>query len=153
MSNPFSNEPTIDDEEEVQDQTDKSWGDEVWRKDAFEPAEVKEDYETARQIKDEDEEADVEWGNTPVGIYGAVDQEKFWWVHTTLKDVTTTSVQEKRIPVVEDRFDSYEELLEARDEETKDIPDGIHLQLKESSVIRYVKGDDQKELLKRRGLE
>lgn len=149
-NNPFSSQPTIVEE------VDEDDTDEVEQNDEIEPAEVKEDYDEVpnenAEVRDDDGDADEEWAQTPTNLFAALDQEKFWWVFVSYDEDVTVSGDYRPIPVVEERFDSYKDLVTARDDTEKNIPEGIHVQLKESNKIRYVKGQDEENLLERRGL-
>lgn len=149
--NPFSSKPTIVEEVE-QDDDD---GD-VEQPDATNPTGVQEDYDEVdtqgEPVEDEEGEADEEWAQTPTELYAEMDQDKFWWVFVTLKEDLTESGNRRGVPVVEERFDSYDELVDAREDTDKEIPEGIHVQSKNSDKIRYVKGQDEQDLLEWRDL-
>lgn len=142
--NPFSPDPTTFDE--VEEQEDDGPG--------FEPTKVKENYDRVPPEGNEveDDVADEEWAQTPVGLFGSLDDDDFWWVFVTLEGYFAESGDYKNKPVVQERFDTYDELVDARNDTDEEIPEGIHVQLKDSTKIRYVKGQDETELLDRRGL-
>jgi hypothetical protein len=148
--NPFSSKPTI--VEEVEQDDDGN----VEQPDSTNPTGVQEDYDEVdtqgEPVEDEENEADEEWAQTPTGLYAEIDQDKFWWVFVTLKEDSPESENRRGIPVVEERFDTYDELVDAREDTDKEIPEGIHVQSKNSNKIRYVKGRDEQDLLKGRDL-
>ncbi|AGC34421.1 hypothetical protein HVTV-2_gp51 [Haloarcula virus HVTV-2] len=150
--NPFSSKPTIVDEVE-DEQNDTTQDDE---QDPLDPVGVKEDYDEVdtmgEEVEDDEGLADEEWAQTPTSLFASLDQEKFWWVFVTLKEDLTESGNRRGIPVVQERFDSYEELMDARDDTDEAVPEGIHVQSKSSSKVRYVKGEDEQILLERRDL-
>lgn len=147
MSNhPFSSQPTIVEESEEEEGSDD-----------FESATVKEDYDRVppegNEVEDEDtDEAEEEWAQTPTALFSSLDQEEFWWVFVTLETRFTEEVERKEIPIVKERFDSYEDLVQAREETDEEIPEGIHVQSRNSNTVRYVKGEDERELLEGRSL-
>lgn len=150
--NPFSSKPTIVDEVEQEDEQDGTDG-----PDPMNPGGVKADYgdrvpPTGNEVEDEEGEADEEWAQTPTEMFATMEQEKFWWVFVTLKDEFAESGDRRGIPVVEERFDSYDDLVDARGDTDKEIPEGIHVQLKKSSKVRYVKDEDEDNLLEGRDL-
>lgn len=145
--NPFSAKPTIVDEVEDEDE----------QTDTTDPDGVQEDYDrvppSGNEVEDEDTgEADEEWAQTPVELFASLDQEKFWWVFVTLEKRFVVPDQRQEVPVVRDRFEEYDDLVEAREETGENIPEGIHVQNRESNKIRYVKGEDKQNLLDGRGL-
>lgn len=145
MSNPFSNKPTIVDEVEDDDETQEK---EQTRPDPTNPVGVQEDYEyLEREIVDEDDLADLDWSQTPVDLYAVMDTDDFWWVVVRLEEkLTDSNVQEKTIPYIVSRHVDYDEYLEAR-EEVEETPEGTHVQSKNSNKVRYVKGDDEDNLI------
>lgn len=149
--NPFSAKPTIVDEVEEDEQDDTE------QPDVTNPTGVQEDYDrvpaTGNEVEDEDTgEADEEWAQTPTELFATLDQEKFWWVFVTLDNRLISPEERKEIPVVKERFDDYDDLVQAREETDETIPEGIHVQLRESDKIRYVKGQDEQDLLEWRDL-
>lgn len=150
--NPFSSKPTIVDEVE---QSDDEGGDDE-KPDVTNPTGVQEDYDRVppegNEVEDDEQEADEEWAQTPTELFASVDQEKFWWVFVTLRDTFAESGDRRDVPVVQERFDSYDDLVDAREETSETIPEGIHVQLKESTKVRYVKGQDEQDLLDGRNL-
>lgn len=161
MSNPFSDKPTIIEEvEQDDDDGDKNWGEDVSRPDPSNPVGVQEDYDrvpaTGNEVEDDDGEADEEWAQTPVDLFASMEQDDFWWVVVTVSEEFTMGggeVNQRDIPKVQSRYKDYEEFLEARDEYDDDeLPEGIHVQSCGSSKVRYVKGDDQQNLLEWRDL-
>jgi hypothetical protein len=153
--NPFSSKPTIvegveQDEEEQDDETESE--------NDLEPAKVQEDYDEidveGEEVKDSEMKADEEWAQTPTGLFASLDQDRFWWVFVTLEDsVVVSSGEERGIPVIEERFPSYNDLEKAKKHTDKEVPEGIHVQNKNSNKIRYVKGQDEQKLLEGRGIE
>ncbi|AGM11915.1 hypothetical protein DNAM5_52 [Haloarcula californiae tailed virus 1] len=153
MTNPFSNKPTIVDEtEDGDDDTEEQDND-----NPSDPVGVKEDYDEVdtqgEEIEDDEDLADEEWAQTPTSLFASLDQEKFWWVFVTLRDALTESGDRRGVPVVQERFESHAELVDAREDTDEEIPEGIHVQLRKSDKIRYVKGEDESILLERRGLK
>jgi len=148
-NNPFSSKPTIVDEVEQDDDTTEDDG-------IPKSSKVQEDYDEVDtmgvEVEDDDGEADEEWAQTPTTLFARLDQEKFWWVFVTLDNRLINPEETKRVPVVQERFDSYDDLVEAREETDEEIPEGIHVQLRASDKIRYVKGDDEQNLLEWRDL-
>lgn len=146
--NPFSSKPTIVDEVEQNDDVEDDG--------IPQSSKVQEDYDEVDtqgvEVEDDGGEADEEWVQTPTTLFARADQEKFWWVFVTLKRGFPESGDEKRIPVVEERFDSYDNLVDARESTDKDTPEGIHVQLRASDKVRYVKGQDEEDLLEWRDL-
>jgi len=149
-NNPFSSKPTIVDEVE-QDDEDTTEDDGIPKS-----SKVQEDYDEVDtmgvEVEDDDGEADEEWAQTPTTLFARLDQEKFWWVFITLKQDFVESGEQRRIPVVQERFDSYDDLVDARENTDEEIPEGIHVQLRSSDKVRYVKGDDEQNLLEWRDL-
>jgi len=143
MSNPFSNKPTIVDEVEQDDE-----GDEQDRPDSTNPVGVQADYDyIERKVVDEDDLADLDWSQTPVDLYAVMDTDDFWWVVVRLEEkLTDSNVQEKTIPYIVSRHVDYDEYLEAR-EEIENTPEGTHVQSKNSNKIRYLKDDDEDNLI------
>lgn len=161
MSNPFSNKPTIVEEEEQEDETtDEDWGDDVSGPDVSDPQKVKEDYDRVgaqgNEVQDKDDEADEEWAQTPIDLFGEVDQDKFWWVVVTTEEGLAyrgEEVTQRGIPAIQSRHDNYEDYVEARSEFDEDaLPEGTHVQLRSSNKVRYVKGEDEAQLLEWRGV-
>jgi hypothetical protein len=149
--NPFSSKPTIVDEVEQDDDEDTTEDDGIPKS-----SKVQEDYDEVDtmgvEVEDDDGEADEEWAQTPTTLFARLDQEKFWWVFVTLRDTFAESGDRRRVPVVQERFDSYDDLVDARESCDDEIPEGIHVQLRSSDKIRYVKGQDEQNLLEWRDL-
>lgn len=144
-NNPFSSKPTLTDSDSTEDNDDEGL-----------PTKVKEDYDRVppggNGVEDPEDKADEEWAQTSVDAFAVMDEDRFWWVVVNLEHGFVGEGEHVMIPHIVSRHHDYEEFREERGKQD-DPPEGIHVQHVESRRVRYLKGDDEAELLKRRGLQ